>query len=96
MAIDYYRERDTGDYIAVIPGTARVQRLYPNNPRLLDTDTFYDVRAAALAGQPSSVQTCTATSHYLKKECRRVRRENVPERWRKAIGLEEAADAHAS
>lgn len=78
MALDYYQERDTGDYLSVeafcLPLSIAARKM--------------DARAAAIANSVSSVQGCSVSSGYLARNCRRVAEMDVPAEWRAALAWE--------
>ena len=65
----FYREPN-GDYLCIEPTTRRYY-----------SDERYEGRAAAIAGQPTSVCTTDISAEYL-RQCRRVRHSAVPAEWR--------------
>jgi hypothetical protein len=71
-----YFDPESGDYLSVFP---RQVRFDPTTGQRL-----FDGRAPAVQGLPSSVCTCTIGEEYL-SGCVRVRRGEVPSRWRRAI-----------
>lgn len=75
MSVHYFREKN-GDYFAVEITQRRGK--------------VYDGRAAAIAGQPGSVQTTGVRGNYWRNRnlCTPVNREEVPPEWLKAIGME--------
>lgn len=77
--IRYYRERD-GDYLAIETSTNEYYW------RCFGKDHF-EGRATAIAGQVGSVCTTAVSREFLRRECKRVARSNVPSEWLKYIGL---------
>lgn len=75
----YYREPD-GDHLAVW-----YARRMPDGSGI--PGGVFAVRAAAIAGVPSSVCTCGASRDYL-RNCRPVRRSAVPANWLQGINPE--------
>lgn len=77
--IRYFREQN-GDYLAVETSTNRYY-----------LDTFrkdqFEGRAAAIAGLVGSVCTTGIARAYLKSNCKRVPKANVPSAWLNAIGF---------
>lgn len=78
MDLDYYQERDTGDYLSVeafcLPLSFAEGRM--------------DARAAAIANSVSSVQGCSVSSGYLARNCRPVAKMDVPAAWLAALAWE--------
>lgn len=78
MALDYYQERDTGDYLSVeafcLPLSIAARKI--------------DARAAAIAGSVSSVQGCSVSAGYLARNCRPVAKMDVPAAWLAALAWE--------
>ena len=74
----YYRETESGDYLAIDPASNGYHRL-------LGRDHF-DGRAAAIAGQAGSVCSTGVSREYLRTCCTRVAEAGVPTAWRRAIG----------
>jgi hypothetical protein len=77
MSTAFYRESN-GDYLCI-------------DVRLCSEDVtgqrFFDGRAAAVEGLPTSVCTCSVGVRFLKESCRRVRRKDVPQEWLQAMGV---------
>jgi hypothetical protein len=71
----YYRERESGDYLALFPAYVRTD---PYGQRI------FDGRATALAGLSASVCTTGVGARYL-AGCDRVRRRDIPTSWLKAL-----------
>ena len=70
----YYREPDVG-YMAVAGAREGLPpRVTPQG------EVVYEARAAAIAGLPNSVCTTSVSKEYL-KECKRVRKAEVPKAW---------------
>ncbi len=78
MSIRYYRELKTGDYLAVDYATADYYRM-------LGRAGILEARATAITGLASSMSTTSVSRGWLRKECRRVARRNVPKSWLKCI-----------
>lgn len=79
----YYHENN-GDYLAIETTTNRYYRVH------FGKDHF-EGRATAIAGQVGSVCTTGISRAFLRKNCNRVARAAVPDKWKKAIGLEAAS-----
>lgn len=78
MGIRYYQEK-TGDYMAVDEDSiAYYVRIGRPDRR--------ECRATAIEGVPSSVCTTSTTVGFL-KSCKEVNAADVPERWRRWLGL---------
>jgi hypothetical protein len=75
----YFREHN-GDYLAIDTGT---NRHYLAN---FGQDHF-DGRATAIEGLVGSVCTTGISRDYLRQKCKRVAKTEVPQAWRRAIGL---------
>lgn len=73
----YYKE-DNGDYLCIDTST---NDYYIKG---LQRD-YFEGRAAAIAGQPSSVCTTSIDRTYLKEKCLRIPKRRVPKDWQKAI-----------
>lgn len=80
----FYREQDTGDYLAIDTDTNVYHR------QVLYKDHF-EGRATAVAGQVGSVCTTGISREFLRKNCKRVAKANVPANWRRAIELEDGS-----
>lgn len=77
--MQFYRERN-GDYLCVNPRTAyKAQRRF---------FTQIEGRATAIAGLIGSVSTTKINTRFL-KQCKRVKREEVPQEWLTALVGEE-------
>jgi hypothetical protein len=72
---NFYRERDSGDYLAVFPA----ESTYRDGQRVCDG------RATAIAGLLTSVCTTGIGDRYLRGNCTRVRRRQVPADWLKSL-----------
>lgn len=83
-AVEFYREINGGDYLAVEVGT---QGYYRDQ----DKDQMQG-RAAAIACDPSSVCTTGIGLEYLAEKCVRVARADVPPEWRRHINLDHDGD----
>jgi len=77
--IAYYRENN-GDYLAIDTST---NAYYLDNFR---KDQF-EGRATAIAELIGSVCTTGISREFLRTNCKRVARANVPAEWRRAIGI---------
>jgi hypothetical protein len=77
--ICYYRE-NTGDFLATDTAT---NTYYWTNFR----KDHLEGRATAIEGQVGSVCTTGISREFLRLNCRRVAKANVPAEWRRAIGL---------
>ena len=77
--IHYYRETN-GDFLAVDTDSNR------HYLRLYGKDHF-EGRATAIEGQVGSVCTTGVSREFLRKQCKRVAKRNVPAEWRRAIGF---------
>jgi hypothetical protein len=75
----YYRER-TGDYLAIDTGTNRYHRT------ALGKD-HYEGRATAIASLVTSVSTTSISGDFLRTNCKRVPKAQVPGNWLRAIGF---------
>jgi hypothetical protein len=76
--INFYREHG-GDYLAIETTTNSYYRSFGKD--------HFEGRATAIAGQVWSVCTTAVSRKFLKKECTRVAKRNVPVEWLKAIGI---------
>jgi len=76
----FYRERGSGDFLAIDTATNRYY-----------VDTFgedhFETRATAIERQVGSVCTFGVSREFLKIHCRRVARRDVPKDWQRAIGF---------
>lgn len=79
----FYREDDTGDYLAIHAGTLR------RGAGLEWPAEVHDGRAAAIAGDPSSCQSTTIGAAYLDSQCEEVCRAEVPKRWLRYLDPDE-------
>jgi hypothetical protein len=72
--IRYYRERKNGDYLCIDTST---------NEYYLTTQgkDYFEGRATAIAGMVSSVCTTGISREFLRKECQRVGKKEVPAAW---------------
>jgi hypothetical protein len=77
--ISYYVER-SGDFLAVDRAT---NAYYWTNFGKDDVEG----RATAIEGQLGSVCTTGISREFLRLNCRRIAKANVPAEWRRAIGL---------
>lgn len=77
----YYREHN-GDFLAIDTSTNSYYL------RIFGKDHF-EARATAIERQVGSVCTTAVSREFLRTNCMRVARANVPKAWRRAIGLEE-------
>lgn len=77
--ICYYREF-TGDYLAIDTATNAYYRATIGNDH-------FEGRATAIEGQVGSVCTTGISRAYLRQNCRRVAKADVPAEWQRAIGL---------
>lgn len=68
--VRYYRENDTGDFMAVW-----------FNRELRCPDGTLTARSTAIAQNPSSVCTCSVARDYLKEKCTPVLKTKVPKAW---------------
>lgn len=75
--IYYYQERN-GDFLAIDTST--------NAYYLSFAKDHFEGRATAIAGHVGSVCTTGISRDFLKQECRRISKGQVPAEWRKAIG----------
>jgi hypothetical protein len=75
MRAHYYRERETGDYLAVSPAHVRKDEY---------GQRIFDGRATALAGLPASVCSTGVGERFL-ANCVRVPRRHVPRHWLTAL-----------
>jgi hypothetical protein len=75
----FYRENESGDFLAVSTATNGYCR------QVLGQDHF-EGRAAAIAGLVGSVCTTGVSREYLARHCKRVAKVKVPAEWRRAIG----------
>lgn len=75
----FYRERGTGDFLAIDTATNRYY---------LDTfgQDHFEGRATAIAGLVGSVCTTGISREYLRCNCKRVARSRVPAKWQRPIG----------
>jgi hypothetical protein len=71
----YYRERGSGDYLALFPADVRKDEY---------GQRIFDGRATALAGLPVSVCSTGIGERFL-KNCIRVCRRQVPRHWLAAL-----------
>lgn len=78
--IVYYREIESGDYLAIDTDTNAYYR------RVLGRDHF-EGRATAIARMVGSVCTTSISRQYLRACCKWVSKDEVPAAWRQAIGL---------
>ena len=74
MALRYYREKDTGDYLCVDPDTCSYYQRIRQEPTM-------EGRAVAIAGLISSMCTTGIGLAYLSKSCKRIRKMDVPTEW---------------
>lgn len=77
--IVYYREVESGDFLAIDADTNAYYR------QVLGQDHF-EGRATAIAGLVGSVCTTGISRKYLRACCKRVPKADVPAAWRNAIG----------
>lgn len=77
--IRYYREKSTGDYLAVDISTLDYYQ------RVVGKE-LYEGQATCIDGNISSVSTCTISPRYLKWCCKKVARKDIPAEWLKALG----------
>lgn len=77
--ISYYQKHN-GDFLAIDTDT---NRYYLD---VLGQDHF-EGRATAIAGLVGSVCTTGISREFLRHNCKRVARWNVPVEWRRAIGF---------
>jgi hypothetical protein len=75
----YYQENN-GDYLAIDTSTNRYYR------DVCGKDHF-EGRATAIAGLVGSVCTTGVSREFLRRNCKRVAKNKVPDDWLKAIGL---------
>jgi hypothetical protein len=76
----FYREKRSRDYLAIDSST---NGYYLTN----FAQDHFEGRATAIAGQIGSVCTTGISREYLKTQCRRIARKQVPQIWQKAIGF---------
>lgn len=74
----YYRERN-GNFLAIDTSTNCYHR------KMFGND-YYEGRAAAIASLVSSVCSTSISREFLRKECKRVPKANVPSDWLRVIG----------
>ncbi len=72
--LKFYREIESGDYLAVDPTT---NQYYLDN---LGEDSF-EGRATAIANDPSSVCTTSVSRRFLDNDCELKTRAQVPAKW---------------
>lgn len=83
-AVEFYREINGGDYLAVEVGTQGYYRDHGKDEM--------QGRAAAIAGDPSSVCTTGIGLEYLAEKCVRVARADLPLEWRRHINMDHDGD----
>lgn len=72
----YYQEKDSGDYLCIDERSWRYyKQIYPQDSRR------YEGRATAITGQVSSVCTTSLTIEYLRENCKRVLKKDIPQDW---------------
>jgi hypothetical protein len=75
----YYREGN-GDYLAIDTSTNHYHRTVFGKDH-------YEGRATAIAFLVSSICTTSISREFLREECKRVPKANVPPNWLQAIGF---------
>lgn len=77
-----YFQENNGDFLAIDTSTnSYYVRCYGKD--------YFEGRATAIAEQVGSVCTTAVSRNFLRTNCKRVAKRNVPSEWCKAIGLEE-------
>ncbi len=72
--IEYYREKETGDFLAIDPDTLGYYRKNFGKNQ-------YEGRATAIAQQVGSVCTTSIAHSFLMNDCTRVGKSEVPAEW---------------
>jgi hypothetical protein len=75
-----YYEESNGDFLAVDTATNRYYRESFGQDR-------FEGRATAIAGLVESVCATGISREFLRRNCRRVGKRQVPDEWLRAIGL---------
>ena len=82
--LKYYRERSSGDYVAVNPETAEY---YTS----IGQPGLFEGRATAISKESSSVCTTSISGKWLRDRCRRVRKADIPKEWLDWIDMGQVA-----
>ncbi len=78
--LKFYREDDTGDYLAIEPSTNQYYLTH------FGEDSF-EGRATAIANNVLSVCTTSMSRRFLDNDCTEVKQSEVPQDWQNAIGI---------